>query len=605
MGLLSKVIMKNSHREKSRIILTQLANRIKRYSEALPWFIGDIFSKFLVRFIAISAASFIGSAGYVGAFGIGYLYIKSVQTGQFPKYLPFDISSHSQELILFLVTIFIASFLISAALLEFWSRRQVNLIAWKYGDICAKRVIAKLSENNLSSFLYAQKKPTKRDFLGLAYQDARMCGISARLLAIGLVNIAALPLLFVVLLVVSFKLTMLVVIIFLLAVTFYYRFSIKAVGFRKSLEKNAVLSKNERLNLIERSMYGFGNILIDDRQFDTPFKDGASYKFGEAFAGQRNMLEASTFLSKVMIALLLGLVLNVAFFEIKNGNFDWGQLLVYVGVLQLFALKLVGAARVVVSVNRFYPTISRYWTFIKGTTQKHLELGEPRELKIKTKKGMIRLDNSVPYGLLLNSPVGKHDVSYLVPFVFVSSGKNDECLFDLRVKIVNPIPAGTLATPAEYFDLRNSRIKEVRDVLETLYGGKYLRRSLDVYFDADRRTDSLRGLTAEEIIIFSLISAELSSIDMLIINLELLEQAADEFIDYLNANTPKLKFLLVLSYSNFNKKISTLIESTIVFLSEREVAVFDNEQVKDIEPIRFQHDQSSAIPGLDELEDEY
>lgn len=105
---------------------------------------------------------------------------------------------------------------------------------------------------------------------------------------------------------------------FLLAVTFYYRFSIKAVGFRKSLEKNAVLSKNERLNLIERSMYGFGNILIDDRQFDTPFKDGASYKFGEAFAGQRNMLEASTFLSKVMIALLLGLVLNVAFFEIKT-----------------------------------------------------------------------------------------------------------------------------------------------------------------------------------------------------------------------------------------------------------------------------------------------
>ena len=119
------------------------------------------------------------------------------------------------------------------------------------------------------------------------------------------------------------------------------------------------------------------------------------------------------------------------------------------------------------------------------------------------------------------------------------------------------------------------------------------------------KSSPTRNLLFLALIIFSLISAELSSIDMLILNLELLEQAADEFIDYLNANTPKLKFLLVLSYSNFNKKISTLIESTIVFLSEREVAVFDNGQVKDIEPIRFQHDQSSAIPGLDELEDEY
>ena len=57
---------------------------------------------------------------------------------------------------------------------------------------------------------------------------------------------------------------------------------------------------------------------------------------------------------------------------------------------------------------------------------------------------------------------------------------------------------------------------------------------------------------------------------MLILNLELLEQAADEFIDYLNANTPNLNFCLFLVIQTI-KNIHVRI---LVFLSEREVAVF-------------------------------
>ena len=130
----------------------------------------------------------------------------------------------------------------------------------------------------------------------------------------------------------------------------------------------------------------FGNILIDDRQFDTPFKDGASYKFGEAFAGQRNMLEASTFLSKDDCNCCLVLVLNVAFFEIKTETSIGVNCL---SMLEYFSYLHLNywCCQVVVSVNRFYPTISRYWTFIKVQPQSILSLESQERVKIKTKKG--------------------------------------------------------------------------------------------------------------------------------------------------------------------------------------------------------------------------
>ncbi len=119
--------------------------RISRYSEVIPWLFKDIFSHFFIRLIAISLGSFIGSAGYVGAFGIGYIYIKAVQSGKMPENLTLGVLPEAPEQLLVFVIPAIGGVLIFAAILELWSRRQVNWIAWKYGDLCSTRVISSVS----------------------------------------------------------------------------------------------------------------------------------------------------------------------------------------------------------------------------------------------------------------------------------------------------------------------------------------------------------------------------------------------------------------------------------------------------------------------------
>ena len=92
-------------------------------------------------------------------------------------------------------------------------------------------------------------------------------------------------------------------------------------------------SRRERSDLVERSIYGFGLVDRTDPQMVSAFENGATYKFGKAFAGQRNMIEAAAFINKVLIGIVFFLIIVFSQSEINKGALDWATLLVY---LELF-----------------------------------------------------------------------------------------------------------------------------------------------------------------------------------------------------------------------------------------------------------------------------
>ncbi len=442
----------------------------------------------------------------------------------------------------------------------------------------------------------------------MAFADARLCGISARLLSIGLVNLAALPVSFLVLLWLSYKMTLMILLMGSFAVVAYYHLSMKAVAYRSNLEKYAKLARTERINLVNRSLYGFDKISDQDAQLVAAFEQGAGYKFGESFAGQRNMLEASTFVSKVTIALVLMLVMLVAHIEVGSGTLNWGQLLVYIGVLQLFAVKLIGAARVLVSVNRFYPTISRYWRFIKALDNGPQTGYICPQLLINTDqlKTTVMLDRKTVYGLYLCLPVGKDDLSVILSSISCADAPADFAHTKLSFRIINPIAETTLARVADYFNLSSPTIVEIaRNTLQiwgldTMVINPLIREITDSD-DAGR----LCKLTALDLILLSMLSSQLNAVNINIIDATLLDHLTETELSMLQSIFHDSDTQVFISFSAVNEISRRFMNQAIALDAKGVVGIYPLVEIASMKPPSRNQGKNNALADTNELDDEF
>jgi hypothetical protein len=254
-----------------------------------------------------------------------------------------------------------------------------------------------------------------------------MLGIAARLVSFGTLHLAGLPLSFAALAWLDPRLTMLVVASALVGVIPYYLLSMRGARYRNRLERFGAPAMDERRQIARRVMGAPGRIESDDTDLTGAFDRGASYRHGEAFAEQRNVMEASTFASQVVIALALGLVITVGGAQVLAGAGTWSGLLAFLVVLRFAGMKLIGTARVLVSINRFYPAVRRYSDLMRGfdegvgagsdgvvgpsghpsDTDDQAEDTGPRptpaaELRCRDAAGtLVQLDRGAPIGLLL------------------------------------------------------------------------------------------------------------------------------------------------------------------------------------------------------------
>ena len=126
-------------------------------------------------------------------------------------------------------------------------------------------------------------------------------------------------------------------------------------------------SRRERSDLVERSIYGFGLVDRTDPQMVSAFENGATYKFGKAFAGRRNMIEAAAFINKVLIGIVFSIIV---FSQSEINKVRWiGQRFWSARNYSIICGKLTDA-RSFISVNRFYPNVSEYRSFIKLRNQR-------------------------------------------------------------------------------------------------------------------------------------------------------------------------------------------------------------------------------------------
>lgn len=520
------------------VIFSEFRRRLPSYRVFVRWFVGDLWRNFGGRLIAIAVAAVIGNAGQVSAFGVGFLYLRHLETGQPIQVLGREVAVAGSVLWLIVATGLAIAILLVAAAIEFWARRNCNRLAWRYGDHCARRLF---QLGSVSRDWPVEDENCPRDASQLAklsFKEARMLGIAARLVSFGTLHLAGLPLSFAALAWLDPTLTLLVVGSAVVGVIPYYLLSMRGAMYRNRLERFGRPAMQERRGLAQRVLTASGRIGADDADLIGAFDTGASYRHGEAFAEQRNVMEASTFASQIVIALALGLVITVGGVQVLAGAGTWSGLLAFLVVLRFAGMKLIGTARVLVSINRFYPSVRRYSDLMRGfdgsadgPTEK--EAGaHPPVLQCRDAAGnAVALDRTAPLGLLLpDAPIRPH-----LAVLYRS----------LRLAV--PAPAGGLAAaserPLERFWLATEFKGESAASLRTVIGldarmstdalhrllvaygcqsvtAKRIANRLDCPVDGRTR----RQLGANGTFLLSLIAGELAHPDVLVVDAAVLKE---------------------------------------------------------------------------------
>lgn len=374
-----------------------IAKQTQRYREFCLWFFKDFFLRYRGRVARITTQNFLGLGSLAVAMFISYLYLKTMERGTDLQVIGWVITPRQS----FSLMAFFAGGLLALTLLSaVWTgRARIDAIslAREYADFCTRRAIVELGEIATNNIVQAPGKEFDRAWAHqIAMRDASTCGLIARIGINGLLPVGAVIVAGVSLLVIEAALSAIILLLLSVAAWHLYRASVQGAGHRKISERKGRASAIERRRLLERLSYMAAPIRPEDRELQFVFQQGATKEWGDAMEAQRQVLERATLVSNVAIAITVFLILMVKGGEILRDEGDWSTLFAYLIVLRIFTSNFASSARLVTSINRFYPSASRFACFMGQSPSKVEERNKP-DTDIKTVRLLVRARSALGY----------------------------------------------------------------------------------------------------------------------------------------------------------------------------------------------------------------
>ncbi|MGH8488797.1 MAG: hypothetical protein ACREXS_08040 [Gammaproteobacteria bacterium] len=308
---------------------------------------------------------------------ISYLYLKTMEQGADLPVLGWVITPRQS----FLMMAFFGGGVLALTLVSaVWTgRAKIDAItlAREYADFCAQRAIVALGEIKNNILQAPGKEFGRAGAHQIAMRDAYACGLIARIGINGLLPVGAVIVAGVSLFIIEVALSTIVFLLLSAAAWHLYRASVQGAGHRKVSERKGRASAIERRRLLERLSYMAAPIGREDRELQFVFQQGATKEWGDAMEAQRQVLERVTLVSNVAIAITAFLILMVKGAGILRDEGDWSTLFAYLIVLSIFTTNFARLARLLTSINRFYPSVSRYARFVDQARSKVEERNKP------------------------------------------------------------------------------------------------------------------------------------------------------------------------------------------------------------------------------------
>jgi hypothetical protein len=344
-----------------------LLERIARYLAFLRWFLRDAFFRYRWRLIAVAAGSVIGLALQGAAFYLAFHYARALESDTPLQLLGSALPARSSTGLLVAVATAFLALIVGAALIIVRARLEGISIARDYGDFCSQRIYV------LASRLPSAATPEANRELGdprrvrnYSRREANFCGITLRILVRGLLPMLATLASAIALLALDAALSAILFLVLAAAAVFLYRISLRGAGYLALMKDGAYPHALERQALTDRLALSAAELDADDDAMATMFRRGATAKAGDAIVGQRQVIERSVLVAQIAMGCALFLILLVQGSATLRNESNWSALLAYLGVFAYFAANASNSMRILISVNRYYPSLGAYARFVRA-----------------------------------------------------------------------------------------------------------------------------------------------------------------------------------------------------------------------------------------------
>lgn len=335
----------------------------RRYRRLLAWVILDAKARFGGPLLAYEAMLGVGMAAELAAVGVAMRFARWAERGAELSVLGTTIPAASGPGVLVAVGGVGALMLLGAVAL-YRARTGLLRISNEYAMQCVSRALTLGSTLPSERAKGASQLVASGEFFLLVARDTRAMGTTLRHLA--RVPIPALVFLggTTFLLRLAPGLTLAVYSLFAVVTWYLYRIGRKAAAWSRQMEAMERAASEERIAWVERVQFGHGPLSRDDPGLTHFERSGSNRQWSQAYVDRMGTVEATHFVNRVVSTVMVALVLGVFSYQMFEGGLEVSLLVSYILMLRLVLGSVREVSTAVTVVNRFYPSLNRYWRFV-------------------------------------------------------------------------------------------------------------------------------------------------------------------------------------------------------------------------------------------------
>lgn len=332
--------------------------KLFEYYEFISWFVSDLKSC-SKSFVKICAMSTLGTAGQYFCFFLVYKYIHVLQ-GSGKVSMRGVVLDLSQQHSFVSFAIIILILFVASSWMHYLGIAEAFKIGTKYNIYCEKRTILIVARQ-----LHTAGPPiTDSDARKLA-KKSRYAGVSARLLAIGTPQVIPFFAGLLIMIYLDISLTVTAATCAAVGSYFYYKVSIEGADLRQKLEKLQKPSVEAWNFFVKQALFQYRDIDDNNKNINSSYNGGISYQHTYAVNNQQLALQKSNLISGIVISASLLCIFVLGVYKIYAHSISWGDLTMFLLSLRAAGTGFQAIMRMIVGINRFYPSLRDYSSFVR------------------------------------------------------------------------------------------------------------------------------------------------------------------------------------------------------------------------------------------------
>lgn len=327
--------------------------KLTRYGRFMVWLMRDAFGRRPWLTTMTVLCGWLAVLAEVAALGLALYYAHLFAEDRAVTLADTTFVARESKTLLLAFGIASAAIMVAAAGLQYAGRLGRLRLRRQYGDACSNRVLSRLSDHPLD----------ERAAMTLARSDSLLCGRAAYILISALTGGLAAAAALAAMLVIEPILTALLLAFGLVGAIFMYHISVRGARSSRTVEELAGSSKEELRGTLRRIA-------------DPAAGEGEAFPDEVGPIGQRHLdayimriraIADSEFAANILFALLLALILVSLGLMAMHEDSTWERVIAYLIGLRYLLVNGRTFVRGLTSMNRFYPQVSRYWDYLRGS----------------------------------------------------------------------------------------------------------------------------------------------------------------------------------------------------------------------------------------------